>query len=191
MAELVKYLKETKDCSLNFVNIDLNSMRLILFTDAAFANTKGLGSQVGFVLVLADATGKCNILHYGSATCRRVTRSVMAAELLGLVYGYDNAFIVKHTLESCFGTKIRMDAYVDSRTVFNTVAKGKGTLEKRLQIDAFAIREAHRKGDLTTLGWVPGKENPADGLTRKNILSEKHPLIMLMTSNFIVPKPQG
>lgn len=84
-----------------------------------------------------------NIVHYGSTHCKRVARSVMAAELLGLVYGFDNAFMVKSILDQILGQAVPIDAYLDSRTVFKVVAKKGSTLEKLLQIDVNAIRVSH------------------------------------------------
>ncbi len=105
------------------MELDSNSLKLILFTDAAFANSKNLGSQLGFVLILADETGRCNIDHDGSVRCRRVTRSVMAAEVLALVFGFDNSYIVKHTIDKAMGKEIPLETYTDSPTLFNTIAK--------------------------------------------------------------------
>ncbi len=74
------------------------------------------------------------------------------------------------------GRKIPLDILVDSKTVFNTITKGATTLEKRLQIDASAIQQSHKTGEIRMMGWIPGSSNPADGLTRENILSEIAPI---------------
>jgi hypothetical protein len=62
-------------------------MRLLVLTDASFANNRDLLSQIGYVLVLADSTGRANILHWSSTKCERVTRSVLASELYGIARG--------------------------------------------------------------------------------------------------------
>ena len=115
----------------------------------------------------------------------------MAAELLALVYGFDNAFIIQHTLKEVLGKIVPIDAFVDSRTTFNCVAKQSGTAEKRLQIDAAAIRQSYDRGELRCLGWIPGEENPADGLTKCVIPPDNHPLIQIMNTNLVKFKPQG
>ena len=94
----------------------------------------------------------------------------MAAELLALVYGFDQAYVIKHTLEKTLSKDIPIDVLIDSRTVFNTEAKGTGTLEKRLLIDVSALHQSHYIGELRSIGWISGKNNPADGLTRDIIL---------------------
>ena len=56
----------------------------------------------------------------------------MAAELLALVYRFDNAFAARTMVEQGFHHKFVIDAYVDSNTVFQLVSRMQGTLEKRL-----------------------------------------------------------
>eukprot|EP00171_Calliarthron_tuberculosum_P022650 IDg22650t1 len=36
---------------------------------------------------------------------------VMAAELLGLVYGFDSSFFSKHTIEKALGRNVPLDGY--------------------------------------------------------------------------------
>lgn len=48
---------------LKFVKLDENSLQLLVFTDASFANNKDLSSQIGYVIVLADGERNRNILH--------------------------------------------------------------------------------------------------------------------------------
>ena len=190
MESIVKRCHETQDIGLRFVPQDNKSLRLALFTDASFANTERLKSQIAFVLILVDGYCTANILHYGSAACNRVTRSVMAAELLALVHGFDIAYVLQQMLQDILGKSIPIDGYLDSRTVFNVIAKNGPTLEKRLQIDAFALRESHSKGELRSLAWIDGKENAADGLT-KGLIDDNHPLWKLMITNRLSLKPQG
>jgi len=183
MDKLLAYCKKTATRTLNMVHLDRASLRLVLFTDAAFANAKSFHSQIGFVLVATDDYSSANILHWGSQRAKRITRSVMGAELLALAHGFDQVCGVKQTLEQALNRSIPLDVYVDSRTVFNTVAKTAPTLEKRLQIDAFALRQAQNRGDFRRLGWIEGNSNPTDGLTRKDPLPDPHPLIVLMETN--------
>lgn len=91
LEKLVGYTKDTAHRKLNFIDLDKSSLRLMLFTDAAFGNRTYLSSQLGYNIALADGYGNANIFHYGSQKCRRITRSAMAAELMGLI-----TFLMKH-----------------------------------------------------------------------------------------------
>ena len=54
---------ENADRGLKFVELDVNTLQLLVFTDASFANNKDLSSQIGYVIVLANATKKANIIY--------------------------------------------------------------------------------------------------------------------------------
>lgn len=80
---------ENKTRGLKYVKLDENTLRLVIFSDASFANNKDLTSQIGYVIVLADGNNKANILHWSSVKCKRVTRSVLASELYAMVHAFD------------------------------------------------------------------------------------------------------
>ena len=46
-----------------YVKLDINILRLLVFTDASFANNKDLLSQIGYILVLIDIINKANIIY--------------------------------------------------------------------------------------------------------------------------------
>jgi hypothetical protein len=79
--------------------LDVNSLQLLAFIDASFANNKDLSSQIGFILVLTDASKKANIVHWSSVKCKRVTRSVLASKLYGMAHGFDIGATIKSTLD--------------------------------------------------------------------------------------------
>jgi len=190
MKKIVDWCHETCNVPLKYVPLDYDTIRLALFTDASFANTDLLKSQLGFVLVLIDASNRANIIHYGSSCCKRVVRSVIAAELHALTYGFDNAFLVRDVLEEVLQRKVDIDGYLDSRTVFNIVARNSSTLEKRLQIDVHALRESYTNGELRNLAWIPGAQNASGGLT-KGLIDASHPLWKLIKNNKLTIDPQG
>lgn len=69
--------------------------------------------------------------------------------------------------------------------------KATGTTENRLQIDAASLRQALAKNRIRNLGWIPGKRNPADGLTRLQLLQKDHPLLQLIENNYLEFIPDG
>jgi hypothetical protein len=95
---LVRTCLETADKGLIFKSIDQDTCRVVDFTDASFANAEVYKSQLVFVICLADARPNADIAHFGSQKCKRVTRSVMAAELHALIVGFDNAIIIRRMI---------------------------------------------------------------------------------------------
>ena len=190
LMKTIKFLKATTSQGLNYVPIDLQTAHLVLMTDASFANAEGKKSQLGYVIAMVDDKGRCNILHYGSNKCKRIARSVMAAEVIALVLGYDVAFVVKDLVEEILGREVKLEVMIDSRTVFNVIAKDGQTAEKRLQIDVLALRQSYDAGELEQFSWIPGSVNPADALT-KPVISLKSPLYMMMSTNVFDIDPKG
>lgn len=190
LKKVITHLQATADVGLNFVPLELETCRLVLFTDASFANARDLKSQLGFLLLMADANDNANIVHFGSSRCQRVTRSVLASEIHSLVLGFDVAYVVQHMLNEIIGRKLKIEAYVDSRSTFDIVAKQGKTVEKRLQIDIHCLKQSYSNGELSKLGWIQGVSNPADSMT-KNVMKDISPLKEIMRSNRVIVSPLG
>ena len=61
---------------------DVNSLRIVVFSDASFESTSDLTSQLGYICFLSDATEADIPIFFKSYKERRVTRSVVAAEVI-------------------------------------------------------------------------------------------------------------
>lgn len=190
LTKLVRWAKDTADVGLQYQNLDLETLRIMLFTDASFANNRNLKSQLGFIILLTDKHSNANVIHFGSSKCYRVTRSVLASELHALVYGFDQAYTVQNQLQEILNHDIPIDVFVDSKTLFNVVARHGDTREKRLQIDINSLRESHTSGEMRHIYWIPGSQNIADALT-KDVISASHALWTLMKTNRIHITPSG
>lgn len=92
------------------MHFDLDSVRLVLLTDASFANARDFKIQLGYIILMVDNHDNCNIILFGSNRCRRVARSVMAAELFELMLGFDYAFVVRDFLEDMTGRVLPLEA---------------------------------------------------------------------------------
>lgn len=64
-------------------------LRVVVFADAGFNTSEKEAdidiAQIGYLVLLVDSNKNCNVLAYSSKRCKRVTRSVLAAELFALV----------------------------------------------------------------------------------------------------------
>lgn len=140
--------------------------------------------------MICDKEVRANIVHYGSSRCKRVTRSVMEAEVHAFILSFDQAFVLRDQQSEMIGRDIDISAYVYSKTLFDTVAKGGTITDKRLLIDIWALREGYVNGELNRLSWLPGKENPADSLT-KPVIKTTSPIGTLMNNNVFKPEPVG
>lgn len=116
-------------------------------TDAALPNARGLKIQLGFVIITSDRDGHSNIVHYGSSSCKQVTRSVMAAEDHALILGFYQAFVTPDLLRELIGRPIDIAAVLNSKTLFYIVAKDGTKTERRLLIAIWALRESYARGE--------------------------------------------
>jgi hypothetical protein len=150
---------------LKFVKLDVDALRLLVFTDASFANNKDLSSQIGYVLVLADTT-KANIVHWSSVKCKRVTRSVLASELYGMAHGYDIGAAIKSTVDKVLQTNLPLVLCTDSKSLYDCLVRLGTTAEKRLMVDVMCLRQAYERRQITEVKWIDGEANPADAMTK-------------------------
>lgn len=95
------------------------SLEIALFIDAGFATNNNMTSQLGFIMVLMDKDMNANIIHYGSVKSKRVTRSVLAAEIFAMVQGFDVSSTMCLALNDMFGNLIPFKIYTDSRSLFD------------------------------------------------------------------------
>jgi hypothetical protein len=82
-----------------YVKLDINILRLLVFTDALFINNKDLSLQIGYILVLADIINKANIMHWSLIKYKRITRSVLAFKLYIMAHRFNIGAAIKLTVE--------------------------------------------------------------------------------------------
>ena len=124
---------------LKFVKLDTKTLRLLVFTDASFANNEDLSSQIGYILALANATNKANIVHWSSVKCKRVTRSVLASELYSTVHSFDISIAVKTMLDKILQINLPVILCTNSKSLYNCLIQLGTTQEKRLMIDVMGL----------------------------------------------------
>lgn len=89
--------------------------------------------------------------------------------MYALVHGFDDAYMVREMLEKSLSCEISFEAFVDSRTLFNIIAKDGGAVERRLPIDVFVLKKRYMRADTKQIGWIHGNENAANVLKNEII----------------------
>eukprot|EP00171_Calliarthron_tuberculosum_P023237 IDg23237t1 len=145
----------------------MNSLCIRGYADAGFASNSDMSSQLGMIILLADDNGKASVIHYASWKCRRVTRSVLAAEIYALSACFDFCFTFAHDLANILGKKIPIFLFTDSKSIFDTITKLSSVSEKRLLIDISSLRQSYSSGEISNIGHILSEFNPADPLTKK------------------------
>lgn len=184
----IKACKDYHKSGLRFVPLDTSTIELSVFIDAGFATNKDLSSQLGYVIILMDGKRNSNIVHYGSIKSRRVTRSVLAAELFAMTHGFDVASTIRLTVNDVFGRVIPMKFYTDSKSLFDCLTNINSTAEKRLLIDLRMLRQCYERREITEVFWIPTSQNPSDAFTK---LSSCSALRTIMETNSIELTPNA
>lgn len=74
------------------VKLDFETTHVLGVLEASLASNQDMTTHLGFVFFLTDDSGKLIAIHFNSYKARRVTRSVMGAELISSSYLFDHAF---------------------------------------------------------------------------------------------------
>ena len=77
----------------------MNILRIVGYSNAAFANNFDLLSQLGRMMLLMDDTDVSVPISFKSNKSRRVTRSVLSAEFITFADLFDDAFAIRHQLK--------------------------------------------------------------------------------------------
>ena len=78
--QVVRYAQKNV-ASLRFPKLEMNSLRTVGYSDATFANNNDLCSQLGRMILLMDDTDVSVQISFRSYKSRRVTISVLSAEV--------------------------------------------------------------------------------------------------------------
>ena len=145
---------------------------LIAYTDASLGGLPNGGSQCGCLVFLVDDVGNCNLLSWNSKQIKRVVRSSLSAETLGMSECLDTVlFISMIYKELLFGHAKRGELDItivtDSKSVVDGLKSNKPVSEKRLRFDMNSIKEAIQESQLKCVKWVDTKKQLADSLTKQ------------------------
>ena len=163
---IIRVAKDNSSRGLLQQPLDVSSLSLKVYIDAAFANSPDLRSQLGFIVLLCDGHNRCNILHYSSYMAKRVTRSVLGAEVSAFADGFDYGYALKIDIERITGKLLLLTLLTDSKSLFDVLVTSSTTTEKRLMIDIAAIREAYQSTEIHNVAHVRGDHNPGDAFTK-------------------------
>ena len=144
----------------------MKTSTIVGYSDASFAGNSDHSSQLGLVIVLKDNKERASLVHYVSWKCRRVTRSILAAEVHAFAACLDCCITLAHDLKKMLGRDLKVALMTDSKSLFDTVTKLTAALEKRLLINIFSIREAFQKGDIFNIAHISSEYNLADAFTK-------------------------
>ena len=174
LVRVIKKISRMKDFHSYMTFPRLNKaaeLKIVVFTDASLGNiNEGTGSTGAYIVWLMDNTGQCCPIAWNAHKIKRVVRSTLAAETLGLEEGLEASYYYREMLASILGVKPRtvmIEAYVDNKSIIEAILSTRLVEDKRLRVDVAAIKESLQLHDVKKIQWVPGHLQLANPMTKQ------------------------
>jgi len=156
-----------RDVTLHFPRLDPSSLRLSIYADYSGSTLSPLPRrQVGYLVLLTDASARFCLLHWASHGPHRVSRGSTAGDLFALADAVPAALDVRLLLHELLSRRIPMDAYIDSATAYELGTSFKDPAEISGKNDLYMLRRALLAGTLSEINHICGADNPADALSK-------------------------
>lgn len=144
---------------LTYIASDLSSANLFAFVDSSFPNNDDMTSQIDFCVVIANKSFngnyfdiRGNLIHWSSKKCKRSSRSILAAEIYGMVKGVDIWIAINTSIDKIInilglkGLDIIFATY--SESLYDCLIKLGDTSEKKLEIDVITLSKSYEGREL-------------------------------------------
>ena len=121
--KIIRKVKSSRSF-IQFPKLDLNTVKLQLFTDASFNNLPNGGSQAGQIIFLTDSKNRTCPLYWNSSKIKRVVRSTIAVETLCLSDGCDVAIYINRLVSEIVqvdGSRLDIITYKDNHSLYDAV----------------------------------------------------------------------
>ena len=100
---------------------------IIGYSDAGFDTNHDSISQLGRIVLLADATGSTISVILKSYKSRRVAHPVLAAKIITFRDMLGDAFALQHKLQQTMHLRTPIHLITDSKCLFDFILKGSRT----------------------------------------------------------------
>ena len=115
----IKYVHD-HNASIHIPKLDCNSLRIIAYSDAAFAYNGDLSSQLGRTVLLTDDNHNSIQVSYKS---RQIAPSVVSAGVISFADLFDDELAIRKQLEFVLRQPIPIHILTDSKSLFEIVSK--------------------------------------------------------------------
>ena len=111
-----------------------------------------------------------HLLDWCSNKQKRVSYSPYGAEILACADADDRGFYLKYGIRCIFPkTEIGNELLTDSKCLYDTITTLHEGRDYRLRPTVQKMRNSFDSKELDFMRWIPGTDNPADALTKRNL----------------------
>lgn len=115
--------------------LDKNSIHVRCYTDASFSPHGNLSFQIGFLILLFDASYKCHILEYQGRLSGRDVGSALASKVFAFIEAFDAAFMMSADLKCTHGEAFDLLMFTDYIQLLDALSREKRMEAYHLMID--------------------------------------------------------
>lgn len=164
--KVIQNIKESLREGLEMQQLEKETLQLGVFSNESFANNRDLSSELIYIVLLCDMSGRAKLLHYSSHRRRRVDRSALGREIYAFADAFDYASGMKHDVEMILNNRVLLQICTDSKKLSDINTNCSTTTEKRLQIDVKVVREAYERFEISDIGFLKSQNNPLASFTK-------------------------
>lgn len=151
---------------------------LCSFSDASHPKERDYGQTGNLTGILSKngcADGEVfHLVDWSSNKQQRISHSSYGAEILAAVTSDDRGFYLKQAINTMFpDSPLKHELNVDSKALWDTITTLHDGKEYRLRQTVQRIRNSFESQELDAIRWIPGKDNVADALTKRNVQMHK------------------
>lgn len=157
----VRFHKNTPSLELMFMPLDLDSVHMHCSSDALFANSDVLSSQIVYLIVLADYFNCCRILDYQSQKSRCVVQSTKAAKTYAFLKVFDRFYPLFKDLKRTHAITMDLKMFIDSMQLFEALHRGMLSNERWLIINVLAARQSYKRFEVSSVEYIQRCDNAA------------------------------
>ena len=95
--------------------------------------------QIGYIIILTNASKRANIIYWSLVKYKRVTRSILASELYSIAHGFDIGIAIKSIIDKILQVDILLVLCTDSKSLYDYLVRLSTTQEKRLIINIMCL----------------------------------------------------
>ena len=135
-------------------------------------------------------------IAFKSYKSRHVTRFVLAAEVIAFSDLFDEAFVLKDSIEMEIANNVQLHLLTDSKSLFDIIRKKSRTNENRLMQDVYAARQIYKEQDISNIGFVWSNQNVSDRLAKslsqealRNVITNGK--LSVKVKQWIIRKPKS
>lgn len=131
----------TASLGLHMKPVDLESIRVLIYANAPFANNAYHSTELGYLFVLTDDSSRDISVYFSSFKSLRVVRSVLGGDLYALTDVANLAIVLRRYMSVAPSRDVLVAFLRESLSFFNVVIRPSTiTTAKRLIIDIASMR---------------------------------------------------